>query len=125
MCKCRTRTSELSEDTVRQLSVVKSLSFLENCIANLESKCLSTEDQISILMNVIDKLSKHDFYSERMKEIFARNPDVNLFIDFKYIDATEIDKYYVYVPLSTVAVKRSFSKQKDLLSDKRKSFTPK
>ncbi len=108
------------ESEIRQ---VYSFSFIAKVIYQLESETLSTENQIRLLKLVISKLSSDTKLSKRLSKIISRNPDLKFFLDFNQLKCPEKEKVFSYVPLTTVEVERSFSKYREILSDKRRNLT--
>jgi hypothetical protein len=88
-------------------------------IESLEKSGLSVEAQIKILDNVEKEVTSLNKYSERLCSILVRNPDILFFRSFNIVKAPICEKIYSFVPLTTVDVERTFSKYKEILSDKR------
>ncbi len=107
------------EEEIRRIN---QLSFLPGAITKLESDALNTEKQIEIVNEILHKLSFDKTLKERFENILKRNPDLLYFINFNMVTSSEEEKIFSFVPLTTVSVERSFSKYKDLLTDKRKNL---
>ncbi len=112
-----------SKDFVDEVEMVYSLKFLTSQLEKLESENFSTEEQIRIVTELKNKLRMNEVYYNRFKKILARNPDLEFFIRFSKLKSLEDEKIYSYVPLTTTEVERSFSLYRDLLGDRRRSFT--
>ncbi len=106
-----------------EMRILSRLDFIPNAIASLESDSLSTECQIKIVYDVLNQLSWHKDFKVRLEDILKRNPDLSYFKGFNMVSCREGDKILSYIPLTTVSVERSFSKFKELLSDKRKNLS--
>lgn len=98
--------------------------FLISTIFDLEKNSLSTENQIKIVKDSIDKIYELNIYKDRINSVLARNPSYNFFASFDILKCKVQDKIFSHVPLTTVAVERSFSLYKHIFSDKRRSLTP-
>ncbi len=111
------------ENLTDEINLVHSLKFIPDAILELESEKLSTEEQGNILKVVKEKLHPYPLYLERFIQILDRNPDIEFFLKFSLLKSNDEEKHYGFVPLTTVSVERSFSKYKDILTDKRKKLT--
>ncbi len=111
------------EEFERQLRQVNKFTILAKSISDLESETLSTEGQIGIIAKTIEFLEQDLIYSQRFQEIIQRNPDFVWFKNFSILKCKQNEKIFSFVPLTTVEVERSFSKFRELLSDKRQSMS--
>jgi hypothetical protein len=107
----------------KEIRVVYEHSFLVEAIKSLESSHLSTEQQISIMLEVRNKVYELSLFKKRIDQIFAKNPDFNYFENFNELKCPKSDKIFSYVPLNTVFVESSFSSYRYLLSDRRYNLT--
>ncbi len=88
----------------------------------LESETLDTESQVKIVSDIQEKLRGIEYYMWRFDKILERNPDFLFFKTYNKVKCKDTEKVFSYVPLTTVSVERTFSKYKDLLTDKRRIF---
>ncbi len=113
----------LKEDEFeREIREVVKLCFLSVEISKLESERLTTEEQSNIISAILSSLADMPFYTSRFEQILSRNSDLQFFRNFNLLESTETDKIYGFFPLTTVEVERSFSKYRDILTDKRKNL---
>ena len=110
-------------DFERELQEVAKLNFLSAELTKLESETLSTEEQSEIISSIFSQLSNMSCYVTRLEQILSRNLDFDFFRRFNILKCTEAEKIYSFLPLTTVEVERSFSKYRDILSDKRRSLS--
>ncbi len=80
------------KDYETEIRLVNNFNFLSELITKLESGQLSTEDQIKIISEVLEKLKFNDFYHERFKNILNRNPDIEYFRAFNLLKCPENEK---------------------------------
>ncbi len=112
-----------SSEFEKEILEVHSMGFLTTFIYKLETESLSTEDQVGIINDILLRISQKDVYLDSYKQILSRNPDFEFFQNFKSFKATENEKFYSFVPLTTVEIERTSSGYKDILSDKRRGLT--
>jgi hypothetical protein len=89
---------------------------LPEIIKQLESSSLSIYQQIDLLKSA-RVLTTDPLLLERFDNILATNPDLEFFTNFSGVKSSS--KYYVYAPLTTCWVERSFSAMKYILGDRR------
>ena len=65
---------------------------------------------------------KRGLVQEKIRMLLKKNPNVEFFMSFEPLKAKDIDRIYAYVPLTTVAVERSFSALNLILTEKRHSL---
>lgn len=102
-----------------ELLAVHSFKFLCDSITKLESRSLTTEAQCGILKAVESDLE--GFAKDKLNACLKKNPDLKVFVNNS--ETLEFKWRTKYAPLVSVDVERSFSMYKDILTDKRTSFT--
>ena len=105
-----------------ELRIVYDHSFIPEAILKLESAELSVEEQIQILKDVIHRVEEKSLFYDRLKDILRKNPDITFFMKFNMLKAPQNEKFYSYVPLTTVDVERSFSAYRYILDDRRQNL---
>ncbi len=80
---------------------------------------LCTEKQVYEVNEISRKLLKNSEYYNRFEKILLKNPDFEYFKNFQTMKSKEDGKFFSFVPLTSVEVERSFSKYRDILSDKK------
>lgn len=58
-----------------------------------------------------------------MNNLLEKNPDLKFFYSLNEITSSEENKKFLYVPLTTVDVERTFSKMANVLDDLRRSVS--
>lgn len=89
---------------------------LPGIIKSLESSSLSIYEQLELVESA-KRLTKDSSFLNRFDSIFNNNPDLSFFKSFSAIKTK--DKFYLYAPLTTCWVERSFSAMKYILGDLR------
>jgi hypothetical protein len=121
------------------LAFIKSyVAFLPECITKLETHGLSLNSQIEIIEEVSAKIGairgrKGRILQEKCAQVFGKNSGYTTLrkLNTAFVEGlpcTEISRNpkilsaYLYAPLVSVDVERSFSEYKFVLSDRRQSF---
>ena len=102
-----------------QLLEIKEYIFLTQIITQLQEQNIKLDKQKSLLEDAKCKLT--GFAREKLDKSLSKNPDLETFCNNNDYDHRLITEY---APLVSVDVERSFSKYKNLLTDKRQSFLP-
>jgi hypothetical protein len=102
-----------------QLLEIKEYIFLTQIITQLQEQNIKLGKQKSLLEDAKCKLT--GFAREKLDKSLSKNPDLETFCNNNDYDHRLITEY---APLVSVDVERSFSKYKNLLTDKRQSFLP-
>lgn len=105
---------ELRQDLIE----LDSLQFLACFIKKLEAAGLSIYEQRDLLREVHDRLP--DRYREKLQQLFSNNPDIDTIFNTV---SHEVATNFAHAPLTSVDVERSFSILKNILTDRRQSFT--
>jgi hypothetical protein len=97
---------------------IRDKNHLIKAIEDLQTQSLKVTKQMEIIKSVEQKLSGNSL--EKLRKSLTKNPDLK-----KLTENTDYDFKLKtrYAPLVSVEVKRSFSKYKDILSDKRHNMT--
>ncbi|KAG0430765.1 hypothetical protein DMUE_5633 [Dictyocoela muelleri] len=109
---------------IEELKEIKKNSFLIESIIQLEKNNLSSKQQMDILKEVIKRI-ENPILIEKLSILMAKNPDLSFFSNLNEISCNEAEKSYLFVPLTTVDVERSFSKMVVILDDLRRGMTVK
>lgn len=107
---------------ILELEEIRKSVFLVDSITQLERIDLSTTEQIDILKFVKNNLKNPELATKYTK-MLEKNPDLSFFYSLHSIKCNENDKVFLFVPLTTVDVERSFSKMGVVLDDLRRSLT--
>jgi hypothetical protein len=108
--------SKTLEESLINLTDMK---FITEAINQLQNRSLKTREQLNILNEVKSKLNGRAL--QKLEKSLAKNPDIYAFTS----DSNEYDFKYKtrYAPIVSCDVERSFSKYKEILSDKRQNMT--
>jgi hypothetical protein len=102
-----------------QLLEVGEYKFLTEVITKLQQQNLKMNSQLDLINEVKAKLS--GFAKEKLEKSLFKNPDFKKFTENADFDHRLKNSY---APLVSVEVERSFSRYKNLLTDKRQRFLP-
>lgn len=100
----------------REYREIQEFLRLPRIIKSLESSNLSVYQHLDLL-NEARNLIQDSAIKDQFDHIFDTNPDLQFFKSFSGIKSNE--KYYMYAPLTSCWVERSFSAMKQILSDNR------
>jgi hypothetical protein len=103
------------EDVKNQLLSLHLYRFLPKKIEEIQSNSLSLSQQLDILKKVEEKLD--GFALDKLKSCLAKNPDLLNFTSKN--NSMDFLIKTSYAPLVSVAVERSFSTYKSILTDRR------
>lgn len=109
---------------INELKHVYDLEFLSTAITKLEGNKLSTNEQISILFDVQNKL-QNSCYSMKLINLLNNNPDYEYFVSNHFFNLNEAEKnnnFFNYIPMTSMDVERSFSVYRRILEDQRRSL---
>jgi len=95
--------------------------FISDALIKLQTESLKTSEQIAILNNVKEKLSGK--FLNKLQKSLQKNPDLEKFLNIENMYDFKVKTKFA--PLVSVDVERSFSKYKEILSDKRQNMTTK
>ncbi|KAG0440242.1 hypothetical protein DMUE_1885 [Dictyocoela muelleri] len=109
---------------ILELNEIKNISFIIDSIKELEKKDLSTLKQLQVVKDIQEKL-ENDVLKSKFATLLQKNPDLSFFFNLNEITSSEDDKMYLFVPLTTVDVERSFSKMTNILDDLRRGMSVK
>jgi hypothetical protein len=111
--------SMLFESQIREC---RSKLWVTEIIDFLEKKDLSVEDQIYKLEYTLSHLNDISLVAY-LNQSLDKNPDISYFRSFNQLRATNYEKIFNYVPLTTVDVERSFSIYRKIFDEQRRSLT--
>jgi hypothetical protein len=106
---------------IEEIKLVKKYKFLPETIVALENENLSTEDQIGILKEAMNKIND-EFLKDKLEKSCKKNPDLTFFLKFCSVTSPIHDQIFANVPLTTSIVEQSFSYYKNIFNDKRRSL---
>lgn len=105
-------------ETKRQVVAIAQMGSITSSIKELETVGLKLSEQRSIIDKARDNLTL--VFKKKLDESLAKNPDYH---DIFGLETHEEYWNYTFAPLTSVDVERSFSQMKNILTDKRTSFT--
>jgi hypothetical protein len=107
-----------SRSLEQNLLNLKELKFITEAITTLQTQNLKTTTQLEILKSVKSRLSGKAL--QKLDKSLAKNPDLETFTsdgnDYEFKSLTK------FAPLVSTDIERSFSKYKEILSDKRQNM---
>ncbi len=106
----------------KELREVNSFNYLPEFNLKLELDTLDTESQVKIVSDIQEKLREIEYYIWRFDKILEKNPDFLFVKTYNMGKCKDTEKVFLYVSPTTVSVEWTFSKYKDLLTDKRRNF---
>ncbi len=107
------------------IGFIYSFKFISTSIQKLKGEYLSVEQQMKVLAYFEIQLKDKEVYFTEFKAILERNPDISFFREFNTLRSQEYEKYYSFVPLTTLKIERSFSHYRDVLNEKKTRLTMK
>ena len=105
-----------NEEFVKQVKDIKRFESIPNLITAIEGQDLTVSEALSIFKSFKDKLDESSL--AKFNKMLKKNEN------FMFYASKSLRSQYKYAPLTSVAVESSFSKYKELISDRRTNLTP-
>lgn len=109
-------------DFKNELCEIYEFKDLPKLITCLEKEGLKVSEQINIVSNFRNTIIENKYLSN-FDKVWETNPGMEFFKNFNENECDEDDRCYMYAPLSSVWVERSFSGYRYIFNDLRQCLT--